>query len=70
MSEIKGQILGVVLVLSIFGAIGTVLVTAFKTNAENIAKQITEESKISPETTTEQTNQNKFMIENDKLLKF
>ncbi len=40
MSEIKGQILGVVLVLAIFGAIGTVLVTAFKNNATNIANKI------------------------------
>ena len=44
MSEIKGQILGVVLVLAIFGAIGTVLVTAFTNNAKNIANKIGSQS--------------------------
>ena len=31
MSEIKGQILGVILVLAVFGVVGTTLYTAFKT---------------------------------------
>ncbi len=44
MSEIKGQILGVVLVLAIFGAIGTVLVTAFTDNAKSVAKKISTDS--------------------------
>ncbi len=40
MSEIKGQILGVVLVLAIFGAIGTLLVSSFTTSAKDITKQM------------------------------
>ncbi len=40
MSEIKGQILGVVLVLAIFGAIGTVLVSSFKTSADTIKEKM------------------------------
>ena len=40
MSEIKGQILGVVLVLAIFGAIGTVLVNSFKTSATNVTQKM------------------------------
>ena len=40
MSEIKGQILGVVLVLAIFGAIGAVLVNSFTKSAESITGQM------------------------------
>ena len=40
MSEIKGQLLGMVLVLAIFSAIAGVLVTAFKSNANTIASEI------------------------------
>ena len=35
MSEIKGQLLGIVLVVTIFGAVAGVLLSAFKTAAEN-----------------------------------
>ena len=41
MSEIKGQLLGIVLVVTIFGAVAGVLLTAFKTAAANTAEQIT-----------------------------
>ncbi len=42
MSEIKGQILGVVLVLAIFGAIGTVLVTSFTNSANSVTQKMNE----------------------------
>lgn len=42
MSEIKGQLLGIVLVVAIFGAIGAVLYTAFKTSATEVANEITQ----------------------------
>ena len=44
MSEIKGQLLGIVLVVTIFGAVAGVLLTAFKTAT---AEQITTEPSIS-----------------------
>ena len=43
MSEIKGQLLGIVLVIMIFSAISTVLVTAFTNMGNRVADQITEE---------------------------
>ena len=42
MSEIKGQLLGIVLVVTIFGAVAGVLLGAFNTAAENTADQISE----------------------------
>lgn len=47
MSEIKGQLLGIVLVVTIFGAVAGVLLTAFKTAATKTAEQITTEPSIS-----------------------
>lgn len=78
MSEIKGQILGVVLVLAIFGAIGTVLVTAFKNNANSIASKIGNvEGGTDPDSTfidknkTEGTiEENNIKFDNFELLKF
>ncbi|MCI2110742.1 MAG: hypothetical protein LKK13_00115 [Bacilli bacterium] len=40
MSELKGQLLGMLLVLSIFAAIGSVLYAAFTKTADNISSQI------------------------------
>lgn len=40
MSEIKGQLLGVLIVLGIFAAVGTLLVDAFKQQAKDIAAQM------------------------------
>lgn len=40
MSEIKGQLLGMALVLAIFGAIAGVLVASFKTAADEVSKSI------------------------------
>ncbi len=73
MSEIKGQILGVVLVLSIFGAIGTVLVTAFKNSADSIASKITAEDKLIESSSTDSTNKtNNYekMFNDFELLKY
>ena len=42
MSEIKGQLLGIVLVVTIFGAVSGILLSAFKTAAENTKEQISE----------------------------
>lgn len=49
MSEIKGQLLGIVLVVAIFGAVAGVLLSAFKTAATNTAEKITTEPSISEE---------------------
>ena len=79
MSEIKGQILGVVLVLAIFGAIGTVLVTAFKNNATSIANKIgsTTDGETDPDSSfidKNKTNNSRdkynTKLENFELLKF
>lgn len=40
MSEIKGQLLGIVLVVAVFGVVGGVLVTAFSKSAKNIGAKI------------------------------
>lgn len=47
MSEIKGQLLGIVLVVSIFGAVAGVLLAAFNEAASNTANKIKEEPQIS-----------------------
>lgn len=58
MSEIKGQILGVVLVLAIFGAIGTVLVSSFTQSAKDITGQMnnTDSSQALIDKSKEQTS--------------
>ena len=43
MSEIKGQLLGIVLVVAVFGVVGGVLVTAFSKSASNISNKITKD---------------------------
>lgn len=52
MSEIKGQILGILLVLAIFGAVSGVLVAAFKNSANNIAEKVGSEPEISVASTS------------------
>ena len=47
MSEIKGQLLGIVLVVTIFGAVAGVLLSAFNTAASNTAEKISSEPEIS-----------------------
>jgi hypothetical protein len=41
MSELKGQLLGMLMVLAIFAAIGSILYGAFKQTANNISSQMT-----------------------------
>lgn len=43
MSEIKGQILGIVLVLAIFGAIAGVMVSIFRQTADKVEDQLSNE---------------------------
>lgn len=42
MSEIKGQILGIILVLTIFVAVGATLSTSFKNTANTVSSEIDE----------------------------
>lgn len=39
MSEIKGQLLGVLLVIAVFGAVSAVLFTAFKSSANKVVEK-------------------------------
>lgn len=54
MSELKGQLLGMLLVIGIFGAIGSVLYGSFKSAASSVASQVstpwleTSESVVAP----------------------
>ena len=50
MSEIKGQLLGILLVVAIGAAVGGVLFTAFKTNATNVSNKITSDPTYSAAT--------------------
>ena len=43
MSEIKGQILGIILVLAIFGSIAGVLMTLFNNKASNLESKLDNE---------------------------
>lgn len=64
MSEIKGQLLGIVLVVTIFGAVAGVLLSAFKTAAANTAEQITTEPSIS------EVSEAKNVVSSSELLTF
>ena len=46
MSEIKGQLLGIILVVTIFGAVAGVLLTAFTTAANNTSAKIANDAEI------------------------
>ena len=48
MSEIKGQLLGIILVVTIFGAVAGVLLTAFTSAANNTSTQISNNPTITP----------------------
>ena len=41
MSEIKGQLLGIILVVMVFAAIGTVMVGAFRNFGSTVTNQVT-----------------------------
>jgi hypothetical protein len=40
MSELKGQMLGMILVLAIFGAISAILITSFKNEANSVSERV------------------------------
>lgn len=64
MSEIKGQLLGIVLVVAVFGVVGGVLVTAFSASAETI------ETKIETDTEPTAASADNLIVSNDELLTF
>ena len=64
MSEIKGQLLGIVLVVAVFGVVGGVLVTAFSKSAETIG------SKIETDTEPTAASADNLIVSNDELLTF
>lgn len=63
MSEIKGQLLGIVLVLAIFGAISGALYAAFKTSADNVSTKVSADTKVPP---ANSANYNAFEIKEFK----
>jgi|GEM_PF-493989 hypothetical protein len=69
MSEIKGQLLGIVLVVAVFGAISGVLVASFKAASENIAEKI-EDTTEPAVTAVTSIQENIYSIDNYKLLKY
>ncbi len=48
MGEIKGQLLGIVLVLSIFGIVATALTTAFNNVSDDVVTKIESSTEITP----------------------
>jgi hypothetical protein len=46
MSEIKGQMLGMVLVLMVFGLVAGILYASFKQNANSISSQLANEGNV------------------------
>lgn len=48
MSEIKGQLLGVILVVAVFGAVAGVLVSAFNKAAANTYDKVSTDAAITP----------------------
>lgn len=46
MSEIKGQLLGIVLAIAVFGVVAGALTAAFTTVSEDVAAQITNATSI------------------------
>ena len=54
MSEIKGQILGIILVLTVFGAVGGTLVAIFKNLANTVESKVN--SEVSQMATVEQAS--------------
>ena len=43
MSEIKGQLFGIILVITVFSVVGTLLVNAFQKSAEKVSDKISKE---------------------------
>ena len=42
MGEIKGQLLGIILVIAVFGAVAGILISTFKGSAETVEEQMEE----------------------------
>ena len=79
MSEIKGQLLGIVLVVAVFGVVGGVLVKAFQTSANNIATSVKKEYNgdvgkdgklVGTDPTSNETDNYNSIVSNDTLLTF
>lgn len=58
MSEIKGQLLGIILTLSIFLAVGGVLAGVFTTLANNVESKVSEVASYEPELETDSISNN------------
>lgn len=58
MSEIKGQLLGIILTLSIFLAVGGVLAGVFTTLANNVESKVSEVVSYEPELETDSISNN------------
>ena len=56
MSEIKGQLLGIILVLIVFGAISVGMVSVFKKTANNVADRAAE-STVAAELEAQKTDE-------------
>ncbi len=69
MSEIKGQLLGIVLVISVFGVVAGLLTYAFKSSANSIANKIIEEPTITEKAPTTDSAVYSY-ISDDNLLTF
>ena len=69
MSEIKGQLLGIVLVISVFGVVAGLLTYAFKSSANSIANKIIEEPTVTETAPTKSSSVNSC-ITDDNLLTF
>lgn len=63
MSEIKGQLFGILLVVAVFGVVGATLVSAFQDAANNVKEKITEEVDLTPK--EEAIRINNFVIDNE-----
>lgn len=68
MSEIKGQLLGIVLVVAVFGAVGSILVTAFQKAATDLGTTISENTEPKANTPGTQSVDNNYIIADDDIL--
>ena len=65
MSEIKGQLLGIILVLIVFGAISVGMVSVFKSTASNVAdraSEVTVAAELEAQKTETQGENNGFVL--------
>ena len=72
MSEIKGQLLGIILVLIVFGAISVGMVSVFKSTASNVAdraSEVTVAAELEAQK-TETPNENNGFILSGSLLNY